>query len=82
MNTFGQRKDWDYSWGLPHDEVEAFINYVNTATAIIMDETGKTRKQAHAALARKKPSYAVQSVLEYLHDNPHCWFPKNWLPKK
>jgi hypothetical protein len=66
----------DHSDGLPHDEAMAFINYVNAATAIIMDETGKTRKQAHAALMRKKRSDAVQSVVEFLHDNPDCWLPK------
>jgi hypothetical protein len=66
----------DISWGLPAAEAAVFINYVNAATALIMLETGKTIKQAHAALSRKKRSAAVEDILDYLRGNPETWLPK------
>jgi len=53
-----------------------FINFVNAATTLIMYETGKTRKQAIAALSREKRSAAVKDILDYLHGNPKTWLPK------
>jgi hypothetical protein len=64
------------SRGLPAGEAAVFINYVNVATALIMDETGMTRKQAHAALMSEKRSAAVEDILSYMRRNQDHWMPK------
>ena len=68
-------KQPDISWGLPAAEAEAFINFVKAAIILIMFETGKTVKQAHAALVSKKRLAAVEDILGFLHGNPEIWLP-------